>query len=271
MAKFVCNVISYTLRRTVDITVVIPTPTIPEALGFGGIKPSHAPGEKYPVLYLLHGFGNNHATWTGYSNAELYAEERNMAVVMLSGENKAYINHPDDDQFYDFTAYELPEFITAMFPVSHKPEHTYIAGLSMGGFGTLVHALNRPEAFRAFGAFSAAISLKTSALRNNRENNLQRDKRTEADPRYDPLALARNLEIKEGRFPKAYIACGEEDSLFKGNAEYAKLLKQKGADVTWVQLPKYQHEWRFWDLQIEAFLDWLPRTDIYAVGGKRKV
>lgn len=60
MAKFTCNFISYTLKRTVDITVVIPSPTIPDSMGMnGGGKPSHTPKEKYPVLYLLHGMGNN--------------------------------------------------------------------------------------------------------------------------------------------------------------------------------------------------------------------
>ena len=43
MAKFVCNVISYTLGRTVDITVVIPTPTFPDSLGMTGVTPKHTP------------------------------------------------------------------------------------------------------------------------------------------------------------------------------------------------------------------------------------
>ena len=46
MAKFQCNVISYTLKRTVDITVVIPTPTIPDSMGMGGNTPSHVPEAK---------------------------------------------------------------------------------------------------------------------------------------------------------------------------------------------------------------------------------
>ena len=92
MAKFVCNVISYTLGRTVDITVVIPTPTFPDSLGMTGVTPNHTPSAPYPVLYLLHGGGNNHATWTGYANVEFYAEERNIAVVMPSGENKFYVD-----------------------------------------------------------------------------------------------------------------------------------------------------------------------------------
>ena len=90
MAKFTCNFISYTLKRTVDITVIIPSVTIPESMGMTlaeGKKPRHQKADKYPVLYLLHGMGNNHAQWTGYTNVELFAEERNMAVVMLSAEN----------------------------------------------------------------------------------------------------------------------------------------------------------------------------------------
>jgi putative tributyrin esterase len=263
MAKFNCNVISYTLKRTVDITVVVPTPTIPDSLGFGGVKPSHIPKEKYPVLYLLHGMGNNHATWSGYSNIELFAEERNIAVVMISGENKAYINHPSGDQFYDFIAKELPEFICAMFPVSDKSEHTYIAGLSMGGYGTLVHALSRPEKFCAFGAFSAAVSLNPAAISGGEDKGI--------DPKYDPFTLAKDL-VKEGKtFPKAYISCGEEDFLYKSNVEFVDQLKEMKVETTWVSLPNYQHEWRFWNLQVEAFLDWIPRTDAYAEDAYRKV
>ena len=62
---------------------------------------------------------------------ELYAEERQIAVVMISGENKKYIDQ-DEDLFVDFIENELPEFITQVFPVSTRKEDTYIAGLSMG-------------------------------------------------------------------------------------------------------------------------------------------
>ena len=65
-----------------------------KAEGFAGAatRPQHTRAEKYPVLYLLHGFGNNHATWTGYTNLELYAEERNIAVVMISALGFVLIN-----------------------------------------------------------------------------------------------------------------------------------------------------------------------------------
>ncbi len=157
MARFECNVISYVLQRTVDITVIIPTVTIPEAIAWREKKPSHAVKERYPVLYLLHGVGNNHATWCGYSNIELFAEERNIAVVMMSGENKFYRTVSGGDDYYRFLEEELPEFITNMFPVSGNPEDTYIAGLSMGGAGALMHGIGNPEKYAAVGGFSAAV------------------------------------------------------------------------------------------------------------------
>ena len=110
MAKLVCNFISYALKRTVDITVVLPSVTIPEAMQLpmpgkeNPVPPTHEVKEKYPVLYLLHGMGNNHAQWTGYTNVELFAEERNMAVVMISGENKFYHDSLDGEPFFDFGA-----------------------------------------------------------------------------------------------------------------------------------------------------------------------
>ena len=110
MAKISCNIISQVLKRAIDITVIIPTPTIPDALSPDGKRVSYIPPEKYPVIYLLHGFGNDHATWSGYTNVELYAEENQIAVVNLSAENKAYIENGMDD-FYTFVSEELPEMV----------------------------------------------------------------------------------------------------------------------------------------------------------------
>ena len=197
---------------------------------------------KFPVLYLFHGMGNNHAQWTGYTNVELFAEERNIAVVMISAENKSYVDFNGED-FYSFIEVELQDFIKGTFPISDRPEDTYIAGLSMGGYGTLVHALRNPEKYAAAGAFSAAVELNSLA---------------------DKL-------IAEGKsFPKMYIACGEDDFLFETNKKFKDKLAAAGVDVTWDSLPGYGHVWRFWNIEVEKFLDFIPRTDAYA-GIKRMI
>ncbi|MEG1427625.1 MAG: alpha/beta hydrolase family protein, partial [Oscillospiraceae bacterium] len=253
-----------TLRRTVDITVVIPSVTIPESIGLTGDEPPrHTNPHNFPVLYLLHGYGNNHATWTGYTNVELYAEERNIAVVMLSAENKFYIDHGNNDLFYEFIENELPDFITGMFPISQRPEDTFIAGLSMGGYGTLVHALGNPEKYRAFGSFSGAVKVNPNSPFSGETG--------EIDPKNDPLDLAKRLSASGKPFPEMYIACGDQDMVIEANRTFVAELRAMGQTPTWDEVPGYGHEWRFWNLQVERFLDWIPRTDFYADGGRRQV
>lgn len=262
MARFECNVISYVLQRTVDITVIIPSVTIPEALAWKDKRPSHFVEDAYPVVYLLHGMGNNHATWCGYSNIELFAEERNIAVVMISGENKFYRSIPGRDDYERFIEEELPEFITSMFPVSKLPEQTYIAGLSMGGAGALMHGFENPGKFAAIGAFSAAI-------------NKEEDGGEAKDPGEwwlpDPRKKVEQAQKEGKQIPAVYLACGEEDSLYQENAMFTEFLKERGVDVTWVPVSGFGHEWRFWNEQVEKFLNWIPRTDNYSKLGKRKI
>lgn len=249
MAKMTCNFISYTLRRAVDITVIIPSVTIPESLtNKETLTHKHEP---FPVLYLLHGYGNNHATWTGYSNVELFAEERQIAVVMLSAENKFYANHKNDDNYYKFVSEELPEFVENTFPVSRRKEDTFIAGLSMGGFGALYHGLSHPERFAAIGSFSGAV---------NRQDN---------EGITPELLLLRN--IKENvELPKIYIAIGNDDFLLDVNKQFVDLLIENKVDHYSEFIDGYTHEWRFWDMEVERFLDWIKRSDAYA-DKKRKV
>ncbi|MBQ9611068.1 MAG: alpha/beta hydrolase fold domain-containing protein [Lachnospiraceae bacterium] len=280
MAKFTCNFISYTLHRTVDITVVIPSVTIPESMGMGasdidGVPDDlavlkgnkrHTKDHKYPVLYLFHGYGNNHAQWTGYTNVELFAEERNIAIVNISAENKSYVKNGGDD-FYSFIEDELPDFICGMFPVSDRPEDTYVAGLSMGGYGTLVHALSRPEKYAAFGAFSAAVDINPASLSGGEGADKP------VDPSISPLALADKLIADGTPFPKAYIAIGGKDFLLDANRAFRDKLTNAGIEVTYEEIPEYGHEWRFWNIEVERFLDWIQpiRTDAYAKAGKRQV
>ena len=266
MAKIVCNFYSRTLLRAVDITVIIPTSTCPESLGLGD-KPTHVITDKYPVVYLLHGFGNNHAQWTGYTNVEMYAEEQRIAIVNLSAENKSYSKVGGDD-FFTFVSEELPEFVTNMFPISARPEDTYIAGLSMGGYGSYLHGLTHPERFTAIGTFSAGVEIVPEQLANMGGGNGFAGAAGGKSVLHD---LAKAVKEEGKTFPKIYAACGTADFLFASCKAFADELKELGADVTWDEIEGYGHEWRFWNIEVEKFLEWLPRTDAYAAKGKRAI
>ena len=280
MALFQCNFISYILMREVQINVILPTISCPEGMSLAGTDKtaSHAGKAPYPVLYLLHGFANNYTVWGRYTSLERYAEERQIAVVTISGENKGYRNldpvgdsNPmrQPDRHFDFLAYEVPEFVKANFNVSKRPEDTYIAGLSMGSSGALLHSLSIPENFRAVGAFSGPMmDIRTMFLTDD-----QKAAMTEGDWDAGVAKEAKDLVqkaiLEEKKLPDFYVATGTEDSP-EASAAFARFLKKAGANVYTNFSRPYGHEWQFWDESLQEFLDWIPRTDPYA-GTKRKI
>lgn len=93
----------------------------------------------------------------------------------------------------------------------------------------------------------------------------------EVSDAHKPMKLAEKLH-REGRaFPAMYVACGADDFLMGANRAFVERFKEMGADIVWDEVPGYGHEWRFWDLEVEKFLDWLPRTDAYAGSGRRRI
>lgn len=169
--------------------------------------------------------------------------------------------HSTEINSFDFVSKEVPEFVTNYFPISADPKHSYIAGLSMGGYGALLHGLSNPERFAAIGTFSGAVMPVGSPEQVKKM----------VDGPLDVKWLAKKAVEEGKKLPPLYITCGEEDMLYQVNTEFKDYLKELGIDVTWISVPGYTHEWRFWNLAVEEFLKWIPRTDYYAALGIRKI
>lgn len=263
MPHFTCNFLSYVLHRSIDVHVIIPGVTSSEA---DTPAACHKPKWKYPVLYLLHGYCNDCSTWERYTSIERYAEERRIAVVTFSAENNMYMKLEDvkkpnpiqlmmEPDYEKLLMKEIPEFVTGMFPISRKPSDTYLAGLSMGGYGALCNGFRYPSKFRAIGAFSP---LTTQRRNDYRENDTVPDYLK----KYEPLLLIQKAQ-KRGQMPALYYSYGEEDFLFDIQEWFREKLDENQIEYTLDVLPGYGHEWAFWDMQVKKFLDWIPRTDPY--------
>ena len=259
MAHIEINFISETLLRAVDVMLVLPSKTCMDCMMDKGqtLKDYYQKkaNKKYPLLILLHGMANNYKTFDTYARVELFAEEHNMAVAMISGENKFYLNNKADC-FYDFIEYELKDYLYGNFPISPKRENNFIAGLSMGGFGALYHGLSNPKAYAAIGSFSGAI-------------HIDGFKDMGFEPEFTPikeLALRNKADL-----PQLYVTCGEDDMLIEPNREFVKFLDDNKIPNYHETLPHYTHEWRFWDLELEKFLNWIPRNNDYKDEKLRKV
>ena len=246
MARIQVNFYSYALGHGVDIALTIPSLSScdrrPDA------RSTHAPPAKFPVLYLLHGHGNDYQCWTRYTSVERLAEERRIAIVTFNSGNKAYNNLPDGDNYFDFLNEELPDFVTGYFPISPRREDTYIAGLSMGGYGTLAHAYRCPERYCAYGAMSPAPSIRALwAVPDHPWGDLYAKA-------IEPIEEAA-ARIREGAtLPRGYICCGRQDFLYERVARFVEELGALGADFTWHPVDGYEHEWRYWDVEINNFL-----------------
>lgn len=257
MAQLHCNFFSYSLGYGVDIGVLLPSMS-PCDMG-DPEKRTHRIPAKFPVLYLLHGHGNDYRCWSRFTSLDRYAEERRIAVVTLSVGNKGYMNAEYGENWYDFLWKELPEFVTANFPVSQRREDTYIAGASMGGYGALAHALGHPESYRAVGAFSPAADWGESHVRIGHS----------MPPMLSLYGLLDRAAGKE--LPDIFCCIGDGDFLLENVERFHRHLLEKKVPHRYELVEGWEHEWGFWDLELPRFLDWLPRTDAYAGLGLHKM
>lgn len=227
-------------------------------------------GRRYKVLWLLHGTCGDHSDWIRRTNIELYAAEKNLAVVMPSALNSNYSNWEDTMlgyNMYDYLTEELMPLIYGWFPVSDRREDNFIAGLSMGGRGAVKYAANHPERFAAAAVLSAA-PVELSRMRRGDPNILLDldNPRTLATLKnaggFDAFVhSSENVwaildeKARTGELPRLMFACGEEDEVLYGLfRDFQEHAREIGLDAHWYSLPGYRHEWRFWDLGIQEAL-----------------
>ena len=113
-----------------------------------------------PVLYLLHGMSGNHNSWLKRTNVERLVRGTNLIVIMPNTSNCWYKDTQYVYNYYTALAEELPKVLKRFFPnMSSKREKTFIAGLSMGGYGSFKLALSTNR-FSHAASLSGALSFE---------------------------------------------------------------------------------------------------------------
>ena len=225
--------------------------------------PRHAdvPVQPLPVLYLLHGMGDDDTAWLYKTGIERYATQAGLAVVMPDGELSCYENMAHGCAYRDFILDELPQVMGNCFPLSSKPEENFIAGCSMGGFGALKLGLAAPEKFAAIGCFSAAhMEYRPDSYRNRQMLRLSYgEKLAEIEAQIEKDAL------RAAKLPlSVWHACGDADIL-KENALKTRAFMETipGLDYHFEMLPG-RHDWGLWDEMARRFIESLklPKPEV---------
>lgn len=275
MALVHLNFNSKYLSGATDVNIILPDCAREQQPGA-----FYGSGKKYPVLWLLHGTFGDYSDWLRKTNVELYATEKNLIVVMPSAQNTDYANWPGFGtgyQVFDYLTEELMPLVYGWFPASDRREDNFIAGLSMGGRGAIAYAWAHPEKFAAVYSMScvpqdmrpAAADAASDTPAPTPWAQLDRE-RTRAR-----LANAGGLEAylaspqntwdktaevaKRKDMPKMYFSCGTQDFvMYRHFVAFRKYAEELGLDAEFIEVEGYNHEWRFWEIEIqeaiEAFL-----------------
>ncbi len=227
--------------------------------------PSDAYASPFRVLYLLHGFSDDHTAWQRWTSIERYVEGLNLAVIMPAAYHSFYTDMVHGGKYFTFITEELPAVVHDLFPLSRERADTFVAGLSMGGYGAFKLALSRPDLYAAAASLSGALDMRELAKHHNDPGNaawletmcnIFGDLDKLAGGPHDLFALAEKVS-KATLKPRLYQYCGTDDFLYKDNLRFRDFVRPLGFDYTYEETPG-DHQWVFWDAVIQKVLTWLP-------------
>ncbi len=251
MALFSVNCYSIELGECVHFNVILPQKTTTGQIGIDSKS-----NDKYPVLYLLHGLSDDESIWIRRTSIERYAETAGLAVVMPTTHRGWYMDSPRGN-FYSFIGEELPSLISEFFPsISTERKDTFVAGLSMGGYGALKFALSKPEKYAAAAALSGAFDIN-AVYRLNMLKTEHVVSGSQVGNDNDVYYLAKKLHKNGEQKPNIYIWCGTEDYLLNDNHRMRDLLNECNYNLTYSEYSG-NHAWKYWDEQIQKVIEWLP-------------
>jgi S-formylglutathione hydrolase FrmB len=224
---------------------------------------------RYPTLYLLHGYGDDHTAWSFMTNLSHYASRHRIIVVMPDGSKSFYVNSAADPKakFEDYIVKDLLRYVDANYRTIPLRRARAVAGLSMGGYGAAFLGLKHWKTYTAIGAFSGALGI--SHEMPNTPANADAARRTKQMQAVfgapgSPDRVARDPFVLLGKVPPAempmmYIACGGQDFLLAQNRAFVELLAEKKIPYEYREVSPRIHSWDFWDDQIRIFLGMLSR------------
>ncbi len=221
--------------------------------------------EKFAVIYLLHGLTGHFDNWSDKTKLAEYASFYKFLMVMPEGNNGWYSDSATvpNDKYESYIIQELIPEIDKKFRTNSNREGRIIAGLSMGGYGSLKFGLKYPDKFGLVGSFSGALgaaSWSDKTMGNSWKALTDsimsiygaEDSQNRKDN--DIYKIVREITLEKVKsLPFVYLDCGTEDGLIQQNRDFNALLVEKKIPHEFRELPG-KHDWVFWDSQVQEFL-----------------
>lgn len=231
-----------------------------------------ASSRSYPVLYLLHGYSDNHTGWVQFGEVQhiadmaiAAAEATPMIIVMPDADTTrpGYTNSVDGKHNYEnFFFEEFMPHVENTYRIRKDKRYRAIAGLSMGGGGSFVYAMRRPDLFSAAAPLSAWMGPTTAEeLKNWAERSGASFDPEDAEAylaKNNPLALVKTIEKEKLNSIRWYIDCGDDDFLYEGNAQMHILMRQLDINHEY-RVRDGGHTWEYWRSALPTVLQFVSK------------
>ncbi len=220
---------AFSIAQTVDTISVYSNKMGLEVKNVVVLPKDYQSGKKYPVLYLLHGYGGNHASWVQLShNLPQEADRLGMIIVCPNGKNTWYWDSPINpkSQYETFVSKELVEYIDKNYPTIQSRKGRAITGLSMGGHGGLWLGFRHQDVFGACGSMSGGVDIRP--FPNNWEMKKAIGSYKENPSVWDEHTVINQVHKIEPDSLSIIIDCGKSDFFYEVNQQlHEKLLYHK--------------------------------------------
>jgi len=227
-------------------------------------------GRSYPVLYLLHGSGDDQTGWVQFGEVLNITDKAiangtatPMIIVMPDANTgrRGYFNDIKGDWNYeDFFFKELIPYVEKKYRTKTDKRGRAISGLSMGGGGTLMYAMHHPELFSSACPLSASVGPLTfeDAKRSLTKANqsLSDTAITSYFNRHSAITLVNNMPEEQKKAVRWYIDCGDDDFLYEGNSMLHIAMRKKEVPHEF-RVRDGGHTWTYWRASLPKVLEFV--------------
>ncbi len=227
----------------------------------------------YPVLYLLHGAGDDQTGWVQFGEVLRITDQAikdgsatPMIIVMPDANTgrRGYFNDVSGDWKYeDFFFDELIPYVEKTYRAKSDKRYRAVAGLSMGGGGSFMYALHRPDMFSSACPLSAYIgALSIDQFKDRLTKNNEKYKDSEIEPYYqqhNAVSLVNDMPADELKSVRWFIDCGDDDFLYEGNSLVHIAMRKKNVPHEY-RVRNGGHSWSYWRESLPVVLSFVSDT-----------
>lgn len=204
--------------------------------------------ERFPVVYLLHGYGGNYANWiTKVPALKQLADEYEMMVVCPDGNiGSWYLDSPIDSsrKFETYVGTEIPAYIDSHYRTLADRKHRAITGLSMGGHGGLYLGIRHQQTFGAAGSMSGGVDIRLFP-KSWELSQLLGPLDKEHLNNWNNYTAINQLPLLKDSALALIIDCGVKDFFINVNRNLHQQLVQQGITHDYIERPG-EHNWDYW-------------------------